>query len=145
INTKDKYAPNPKENWSLEILPNYYAFERRGTFFWKDIYPTAKLITTLKINDVVEATFDRADKLESGFSKIKSWVQQQFENHPDKQQLQLLFRVKKMSGGSIYLRPLHIAQEDNGDVKSWQCTISKFKQYKCHKVSVTPTGQVLRG
>ena len=145
INTKDKYAPNPKENWSLEILPNYYAFERRGKFFWKDIYPTAKLITTLKINDIVEATFDRADELESGFSKIKNWVKQSFENHPDKQQLQLLFRVKKMSGKNIFFRPLHIAQEDNGDVKSWACSIEKFKQYKCHKVSVTPTGQVLRG
>jgi len=145
IQKNDKFAPNKNEDWSLEILPNYYAFERKGKFFWKDIYPTAKLITTLKINDVIEATFERNDNLESGFSKIRNWVKEQFENHPDKEQLQLLFRVKKMSGGSIFLRPLHIAQEDNGDVKSWQCTIGKFKQYQCRKVCITPTGKVLRG
>ena len=144
INKNDKFAPNPKEDWSLEILPNYYAFERQGKFFWKDIYPTAKLITTLKIDDIVEATFERDDELESGFSKIRTWVKKQFENNPEAQKLQLLFRVKKMSGGSIFLRPLHIAQEDDV-VKSWQCSIGKFKQYNCHKVCVTPTGKVLRG
>ncbi|MBQ8481189.1 MAG: type II CRISPR RNA-guided endonuclease Cas9 [Alphaproteobacteria bacterium] len=145
INKNDKFSPNKNEEWSLEIMPNYYAFERRGKFFWKDIYPTAKLITCLKINDVVEATFGRDDKLESGFSKIKNWVKLQFVNHQDKQKLKLLFRVKKMSGGNIYLRPLHVAQEDNGDVKSWACSVGKFKLYKCRKVCVTPTGKILRG
>lgn len=145
INTKDKFFPNKNEDWSLEILSNFYAFERKGKFFWKDIYPTAKLITTLRINDIVEATFDREDDLESGFSKIKLWVKEQFKNNPDAKELKLLFRVKKMSGGSIFLRPLHIAQEDNGDVKSWQCKVGKFKQYKCKKVVITPTGKVLRG
>lgn len=145
INKNDKYAPNPNEDWSLEILPNYYAFERQGKFFWKDIYPTAKLITTLHINDVVQAIFSADDELEGGFSKIRAWVKEQFRLHSEAEELKLLFRVKKMSGSSIFLRPLHIAQEDNGDLKSWQCSIGKFKQYHCRKVSVTPLGKVIGG
>lgn len=144
VNKNDKFAPNKKDAWSVEIISNYYAFERKGRFFWKDIYPTAKLITTLRINDIVEATFNKEDALDSGFSKIKTWVKHQFELNPEAQRLQLLFRVKKMSKGSIFLRPLHIAQEDDVS-KSWQCTISKFKDYQCHKVFVTATGKILKG
>lgn len=145
INKNDKFLPNKKEEWSMEILSNYYAFERNGRFFWRDTHPTAKLITTLKINDVVEATFRREDDMEKGFSKIKAWVKHQFDLNPEAQQLPLLFRVKKMSGGSIFLRPLHIAQEDNGDVKSWQCAVGKFKEYHCRKVDVTAIGKVVKG
>lgn len=144
INKNDKFVPNRNENWSVEILSNYYAFERKGRFFWKDIYPTAKLITTLRINDIVEATFDKEDQLDKGFTQNKKWVNHQFELNPNVQQLQLLFRVKKMTGGSIYLRPLHIAQED-ADKKSWICSVGKFKDYHCHKVCVTATGKVLNG
>ena len=92
----------------------------------------------------MEATFERSDELESGFSQIRNWIKQQFESQPDAQQLSLLFRVKKMSEGNIYMRPLHVAQEDN-DVKSWKCGVNKFKQYHCRKVCITPTGKILRG
>lgn len=126
----------------MEIISNYHAFERRGKFFWKDIYPTAKLITTLRINDVVEATFRADDNLETGFSKIRAWVKEQFRKQPEKQELKLLFRVKKMTGGSIFLRPLHIAQED-ADVKSWACGVGKFKQYHCRKVRVSAIGKIM--
>ncbi len=140
IQQNDKFLPNKNNEWSLEILSNYFAFERQGKFFWKDIYPTAKLICTLRINDVVEATFRADDPLEKGFSCIQKWVKDQFRKNPDKQELKLLFRVKKMTGGSIFLRPLHIAQED-ADKKSWQCTVGKFKQYQCRKVTVSATGK----
>ena len=50
-----------------------------------------------------------------------------------------------MHFSSIFLRPLHIAQEDNGDVKSWQCTVGKFKEYHCRKVDVTAIGKVVKG
>ena len=102
------------------------------------------MITTLRINDIVEATFDKEDQLDKGFTQNKKWVNHQFELNPNVQQLQLLFRVKKMTGGSIYLRPLHVAQED-ADKKSWICSVGKFKDYHCHKVAVTATGKVLNG
>lgn len=142
ISKNDKFSPNKQEDWSLEILSNYYAFERRGKFFWRDTHPTAKLITTLRKNDIVEATFKSDDPLEKGFSYIRSWIKEQFKNKPDKQELKLLFRVKKMSAGNIYLRPLHVAEEDE-NTKSWICSISKFKQYGCRKVRITPTGRVI--
>lgn len=144
INKHDKFVPNKKENWSLEIISNYYAFERQGKFFWKDIYPTAKLITTIRINDVIEATFQANDDLKTGFNGIQNWVKDQFKKHPDKQELKLLFRVKKLGANRIYLRPLHIAQED-GDTKSWGCSITKFQQYHCRKVYVSATGKVIGG
>lgn len=141
INKNDKFLPNKEENWSLEILSNYYAFERRGKFFWKDVHPTAKRITTIRNNNIIEAAFSADDTLETGFSGIRKWVQDQFRKYPEKKELKLLFRVKKMSGGSIFLRPLHIAQED-GDTKSWQCSIGKFKQYHCRKVSISAIGHI---
>ena len=144
IRNDDKFVPNKNGKWSLEILPNFYAFERKGKFFWKDVYPTAKLVTTLHIDDVVEATFSAEDDLSDGFSKIQKWIKEQFRLHPEQQELKLLFRVKKMSGGSIFLRPLHIAQEDR-DEKSWKCSVGKFQQYQCRKVTVNPLGNIIGG
>lgn len=144
INKNDKITPNKKEKFSLEIITNYYAFERRGKFFWKDVYPTAKLITTLSINDVVEAAFNLNENLDKGFKYTSNWIKEQFSRNPGKNEINLLFRVKKLTGGSIYMRPMHIAQED-GDTKTWKCSISSFQNHKCRKVYVTPAGSVLRG
>ena len=95
----------------------------------------------IRSSSAAEAAFSADDTLETGFSGIRKWVQDQFRKYPEKKELKLLFRVKKMSGGSIFLRPLHIAQED-GNTKSWACSIGKFKQYHCRKVSISAIGHI---
>ena len=140
ILTKDADA------YKTEIISNYNATIRalRGEdiAYWRYKYPNAKRVMRLKRNDMVMATFSKQDAYDENFFKgIKDYVQAKFENMPSLQEVDILFRVKKMVGTNIFLTPHDIAKEEK-DLKSWPASPSGLQKYKARKVYVSYTGRV---
>lgn len=140
ILTKDAGA------YKTEIISNYNATVRasRGEdiAYWRYKYPNAKRIMRLKRNDMVMATFSKQDAYDENFFKgIKDYVQAKFENMPSLQEVDILFRVKKMGDNGICLTPHDIAKE-KGDEKSWITSAGALQKYKARKVYVSYTGRI---
>lgn len=133
--------------WESEIISNYNATVRirRGEeiFYWKNKYPNAKRIMTLKRNDMVVGTFTKEQAYTSDVpEKIQPYIQSFFEENPNLIEVDVLFRVKKMkSDGSIYLTPHHIAKEKD-DTKSWCACASSLQKYRARKAFVSPCGRI---
>ena len=123
--------------WQVDVVNRYRVFEhledRNGYALWHKIYPNAKKVMTLRINDIVKANIKKSDNCKS-FSGLKKFIANRFEKNPDKDNMNFYFKVKKMTGDVVYLRPLHIAQEDNGDKKSWIGSVSTLQKYNIKKV-----------
>ena len=141
IRSDDKRYPKDAGKWKVDIVSNYMAETKPGVSLWHKKYPTARRIMSLRINDMVMAEFSKDDsQLPSG---IRDTVAHQcaVEN---KDTVNMVFRVKKLnSSGTIYLRPHFIAKED-ADTKSWIASTTSLKEHKARKISVSPTGKILK-
>ena len=149
INPANKVAglpTNNRGNLGVEIVSNYNATVRaaRGeeVAYWRYKYPNAKRIMTLRRNDMAKATFSKEQLENKDFPKyLKDYVHKKFIKFPDKNEIDVLFRVKKMKGGAIYLTPHDIAKED-GDTKSFQANATSISKYNVRKVHVSYTGRI---
>ena len=150
INPKNKIQGIPTTNqgeWESEIVSNYNATVRhaRGEniCYWHQKYPNAKRIMTLRRNDMVMATFKRSEAESEKFYKgIRDYVLARFQKNPTLDEVNILFRVKKIqSNGQIGFTPHDIAKED-GDTKSLLIQASKMKRYHVRPVQVSYTGKV---
>jgi len=150
INPQNKIGGVPTKDagkWDSEIISNYNATVRvhRGEdiFYWKNRYPNAKRIMSLKRNDMVTGTFTREEAFEENFPKgIQAYVRPRFEENLNLTQTTVLFRVKKInSNGQIALTPHNIAKEEQ-DTKSWMATSGSLQKYRAKKVFVSPTGRI---
>ncbi len=150
VNSNNKIGGLPTNNqakWESEIISNYNATirERRDEkiSYWHSKYPNAKRIMTLKINDMVKATFTREEAFDEKFSKgIQNYVRERFEFDENLEKTDILFRVKKISSdGTVFLRPHSIAKEKS-DTKCWIASSGSLKNYRARKVFVTPAGRI---
>ena len=128
---------NTHGNWStVEVMSNWWALQRSGQFWWRDLCPNGTLVMKLRIGDIVRITYDNATELLKN-SHIGKWTAEQIKNKRD-----LLFRVRKLSQSSVFLTPIHVANEDN-DTKSWKASSTSLQRTKAHKVCVSVLGDVL--
>ncbi|MBO7332891.1 MAG: hypothetical protein J6U64_04425, partial [Alphaproteobacteria bacterium] len=150
INPQNKIGGVPTKDageWKSEIISNYNATVRvhRGEdiFYWKNRYPNAKRIMSLKRNDMVTGTFTREEAFEENFPKgIQAYVRPRFEETTNLTETTVLFRVKKInSNGTIYLTPHNIAKEE-ADTKSWATSSGSLQKYRAKKVYVSPAGRI---
>lgn len=128
---------NAHGKWAtVEVMSNWWALQRRGRFWWRDLCPNDALVMKLRIGDIVRVKYDNATELLKN-DHIGKWVAEQIENKRD-----LLFRVKKVSKSSVYLTPIHVANEDN-DTKTWEASASSLQKAKAQKVRISILGDVL--
>lgn len=129
--------------WQMEVINRYRVFEhfddKNGYALWHKLYPTAKKIMTLRINDIVKVNIKKNDKCNS-FGELKKFITNKFEKFPDKTNLDFYFRVKNMSDGVITLIPIHIAQADKNR-KIWSGKISTLQKYNIKKVYFDALGK----
>ena len=138
INPNDKIYTKDQGVWKTEIVSNYMATLYKGEPLWRKKYPTARRIMNLKINDMVIGEFRQDDiNLPQGIKDLV--IAKCIRQHSDT--TSILFRVKKMSGSSIYLRPDFITTE-KADEKSWKASVSSLQKYKARKVYVSPAGEL---
>ena len=136
-----------------EIISTFEAHRRAlaGEYigYWKLRYPNAKKLFSLRINDMVIATFsshDDQDKLPKGIKDlVLHELAKEKERMPNAEEvtIDIIFRVKKLGGGAIWLRPHFIAKE-NADTKTWQASASSLKRYKAQKIEVNALGKYKR-
>lgn len=100
--------------WQCEIIPNYYAHQKDFIPQWRKNNPTAKLVMRLQIDDMVAYEQD-------GHIQIT--------------------KVKKMTGGRVYLRPHTIAKEIS-DQSSWAASPGLLQEKNARKISVDILGRV---
>jgi len=100
--------------WQCEIISTYDAHKPGVMSEWRKNHPTAKLIMRLQIDDMV--AYEDGDETK-------------------------ICRVKKMTGGLVYLRNHKIAKED-GDQFSWAASPNLMQQSNARKVSVDILGRV---
>lgn len=100
--------------WQCEIIPNYFAHQKDFSPQWQQENPTAKLIMRLQINDMVAYE-------ENG--------------------RQVIARVKKMTGKTVYFRDHRIAREE-ADKLSRQLSAAKMQEFNLRKISVDILGRV---
>ena len=140
-------ATKDRGDWKSEIISNYNATirQRRGenVAYWRYKYPNAKRIMTIRRNDMVMATFSREQAFDDKFPKgIQDYVRDKFTQQPEKETLDVLFRVKKLnSSGTIYFTPHDIAKEI-ADTKSWIASSGAMQRYQAKKVFISPTGRI---
>lgn len=111
------YCPDKGKNagkWQCEIIPNYYAHQKDFIPQWRKNNPTAKLVMRLQIDDMVAYE-------EDGQTKIT--------------------KVKKMTGGRVYLRKHTIAKEIS-DQLSWAASPGLLQEKSARKISVDILGRV---
>jgi CRISPR-associated endonuclease Csn1 len=111
------YCPNKGKKagqWDCEIISNYHAHQKDHIPQWRKDNPTAKLIMRLQIDDMV--AYEEEGK-------------------------EIIARVKKMTGGRVYLRPHTIAKE-TADSLSWAASPNLLQQKNARKISVDITGRV---
>lgn len=111
------YCPNKGASagrWCIEITQNYYAHQKNHIPQWRKDNPTAKLIMRLQIDDMV--AYEEDGKT-------------------------VYTRLKKMTGGRVYLRPHNIAVE-SGDQESWAASPNLLQQKQARKIAVDPMGRV---
>lgn len=124
------------KNWNVESISNWWAFQRKGRFFWRDENPNAKFVMKLRIDDIVCATFKKDS------NSIKDNMEKYIKNKMvDNDSIDLLFRVKKISGTTISLTPIHIACEDHPDTKTWNARAKTLKDTNLRKVEISPLGE----
>lgn len=111
------YCPNKGKNsgqWACEIISNYHAHQKGFIPQWRKDNPTAKLVMRLQIDDMV--AYEEDGKT-------------------------VIARVKKMTGGRVYLRPHTIAKE-NADSLSWAASPGLLQEKNARKISVDIIGRV---
>lgn len=141
IRPDDSRYPKLAGKWQMDVVSNYSAQLNAGQPMWRKKYATAQRVMSLRINDMVMAEFSKDDsKLPTG---LIDTVRHQCMLE-QKDTVWVVFRVKKISsGGSVYLRPHFIAKED-ADTKSWAASCGSLQEHKARKISVSPTGKILK-
>lgn len=137
---------NDRGEWKTEIVSNFNATLRNtrneDTAYWRYKYPNAKKIMVLRRNDMVMATFSKEQAFDDKFpAGIQDYVRNMFNQNSALVKTDILFRVKKMTGSTIYLTPHNIAKEQ-ADTKSWAASAGAMKRYMARKVFITFTGRV---
>jgi CRISPR-associated endonuclease Csn1 len=100
--------------WQCEVISNYHAHKKDFMPDWRRNNPTARLVMRLHINDMVAYE-------ENGITKIN--------------------KVKKMTGGLVYLRDHSIAVE-SADKLSWAASAGLLQNKNARKISVDILGRV---
>ncbi len=101
--------------WQVEVISTFNANQKGFVPKWRTEHPSAKLVMTLHINDMV--AYEKDGK-------------------------KLICRVKKMlTSGSVYLRPHNIAKEE-ADKLSWAASANQLQLHKARKISVGIDGVV---
>ncbi len=139
-------ASKDRGEWKTEIVSNYNATVRnsRGEdiAYWRYKYPNAKRIMSLRGNDMVMATFSREQAFDEKFPKgIQEYVREKFQQKSDCQELDILFRVKKMGSNGICFTPHNIAKE-NADTKSWIASAGAMQKYRVRKIHISYMGRI---
>jgi hypothetical protein len=129
------YTNGKSDQWKSDIMSNWWALQRYGKFWWHDEFPNGKLIMKLRIGDIVLVKKENADDKLKKQKSVGRWVMSQIENGHD-----LYFRVKKLTAGDIYLTPIHIAQENPDDSKSWKSSATSLMKSKAEKIIIPPLG-----
>ncbi|MBD5405769.1 hypothetical protein HDR59_04450 [bacterium] len=131
------------DKWQMEIINRFRVFEhledKDGYALWNKIYPKAKKMMTLRINDIVKANIKRNDTCES-FGELKKFIADKFKNCSNLDNMDFYFKVKKMTNGRITLLPIHIAQAD-GEHKIWTGSITALQKYNIQKVYLNALGK----
>lgn len=149
INPQNKICGLPtkdRSEWKIEIVSNYNATIRKdrgeNVAYWRYKYPNAKRIMSLRRNDMVMATFKRKHLSGDKFPKgLQDYVKDKFEQNHTADEIDVLFRVKKMTNGIVYLTPHDIAKEEH-DTKSWIASAGSLQLYRARKVFVSFTGRI---
>ena len=89
----------------------------------------------LRIGSKIRVKYENAHVLTDQVN-IGRWVATQIERKQD-----LLLRVKKLSGGKIYLTPIHVAQQD-ADTKSWCASAKSLQLVNAETVEISVLGVV---
>ncbi len=131
------YTNGKSDVWSSDIMSNWWALQRKGRFWWQDDFANGKRIMKLRIGSKIRVRYQNADSL-SQQNNIGKWVKSQIEHKRD-----LFFKVKKLSGGKIFLTPIHVALERPDDSKSWQSSAAALKRVCAEHVDVSVLGDVI--
>lgn len=151
INPDNKIGGVPTKDageWKSEIISNYNATIRirrdEEIFYWKNRYPNARRIMTLKCNDMLICTFSKEEVYKPKFYKgIRAYVQEKFERDPNMNEIKILFRVESMAqSGQFSLIPHDVAKKTQ-TLQSWTPYVSTLQEYHAQKVHVSPTGRIL--
>ncbi len=100
--------------WQAEIISMYDAHQPDFTPQWRKENPTAWRVMRLQINDMVAFKLDGET---------------------------IISKVKKITGGRVYLRSHLIAKEEK-DKLSWAASPNKLQERNARKVFVDPLGKV---
>ncbi len=129
---------NGKSNvWSSDIMSNWWALQRGGRFWWQDNYPNGKKVMRLRIGSKIRVRHENSEPL---FDQIRvgNWVKDQIDQGRD-----LYFKVKKLTGGNIYLVPIHVAVEKPDDSKSWQASARALQKVSAEQVEISVLGDTI--
>ena len=137
----DKREPEKAGKWKGEVISNYNAHKPNFEPKWRKEHPTAKRIMRLFINDMIVLTFNKKDK--NDFPKnIKNFILEEF-NKTKKNEVDMVFRIKKIStNGTFFITP-HFIVKDEKDKFSWGASVSGIFIYKARKVYVDELGKII--
>ncbi len=135
----DKKYPKDAGKWKGEVISNFSVHQPDFQPQWRKIHPTAKRVMRLFINDTVCLTFNRNEPEDEIPMGLKSFVSDAFAKNTGKE-INMLFRVKKMSGSRVYLRPSFVSKEE-GDKLSWGPSAQGLFERKARKVYVNEIGE----
>ncbi len=149
INPQNKINGLPTKDrgeWKTEIISNYNATIRKNRnediAYWRYKYPNAKRIMTLRRNDMVLATFTREQAFDDKCPKgLQSYLRDKFNQNNELKKINVLFRIKKMTNGTVYLTPHNIAKEEK-DTKSWIASAGALQHCQARKVFVSFSGRL---
>lgn len=136
----DKRDPKNAGKWKGEVISNFAAHQLGFEPEWRKNHPTAKRIMRLFIDDMVMLTFDRKEMDAKISESIRDYVIESFSRTKDSS-VDLVFRVKKMTGGRVFIRPHFVARE-NADQKSWGAFAGGLLEKKARKIFVNELGEV---
>ncbi len=149
INPRNKINGLPTKDqgeWKTEIISNYNATVRKdrneNIAYWHYKYPNAKKIMTLRRNDMILASFTREQAFDDKCPKgLQIYLRDKFKQNNALDKTDILFRIKKMTNGIIYLTPHNIAREE-GDTKSWAASAGALQRCQARKVFVSFSGRI---
>jgi CRISPR-associated endonuclease Csn1 len=136
----DKRDPKNAGKWRGEIISNFDAHQPGFEPEWRKKHPTAKRIMRLFINDTIVLTFNNEEPtklIPHGMQKV---VFNEF-GRINKKEVNIIFRIKKMTGDCIYLRPQFVAKE-KADQLSWAASAVGLFERKARKVSINELGEI---
>jgi CRISPR-associated endonuclease Csn1 len=133
----DKRDPKNAGKWMGEVISNFDAHQSGFEPEWRKKHPTAKRIMRLFINDTIVLTFTKEETIPQG---LRKFVLSKFDRSK-KKEINIVFRIKKMTGKRVFIRPQLVAKE-NGDQLSWGPNASGLFERKGRRVSINELGEI---